>query len=479
MVINREQRLAEIWTGDKLARRQLADQVEEYIKARFEQPAPGAGSFTFAVEGSYGLGKSYFLERLRRQLSLNHPVAFVNAWTDDTANDPLTSIFLAVEDALAEKLVSSNIEEQKKIAEKLKGVAKIAAKVALRGAGSVLLTTKGYEELESAFETGVDDLFGLKTEKNTDIALVSKRKLIVDFQTKLAELLDSLEADGLFVRPLIIIVDELDRCRPTYAISLLEEAKHFFDDTGTIFVYGMNRKALAATVKSIYGDEFPADHYLMRFVKRQITLPANSLNDLINDQWKSYAHLAAKLWFPNIDYENNADGAVPWLSALFALNHILARDAEYVMELIFSFAAMWDKKTFIHLPYLACLALNDYKSQRAASEDSQTTRIPFILDSFLGQNTDSSTMMMRYDQLASWSVNMLNFECSQDPNCGIWRFAMKEIVLEYSKNGSFSEYNNTELKSFVGSYAERLKTVGKFVVTPDFDNPDPTPDGDV
>jgi KAP family P-loop domain len=470
MTINRALRLDQIWAGDKLERRQLAEQVEGYIKARFEQPAPGSGSFTFAVEGSYGLGKSYFLERLRQQLSLNHPVAFVNAWTDDTANDPLTSIFLAVEDALAEKLVSSNEAERKKIAEKLKGVAKIAAKVALRGAGSVLLTAKGYEELESAFETGVDDLFGLRTEKSTDTALVSKRKLISDFQVKLAELLDSLEADGLFVRPLIIIVDELDRCRPTYAISLLEEAKHFFDDTGTIFVYGMNRKALAATVKSIYGDEFPADHYLMRFVKRQISLPASSLHDLINEQWDRNAHLTSKLWFPNTDGENNAEGAVPWLATLFGLNHILARDAEYVMELIFSFAAMWDKKTFIHLPYLACLAVNDYKSQRGADGDSQVSKTPFVASYFLGQNDDSSDMMMRYGQIASWDINTLHEQMQRAPNFGICRFAMKEIELEFAENGRFPDVDVSVLRSFVGTYAERLKTVGKFVVIPEFEH---------
>jgi hypothetical protein len=286
----------------------------------------------------------------------------------------------------------------------------------------------------------------------------------------LAELLDSLEADGLFVRPLVIIVDELDRCRPTYAISLLEEAKHFFDDTGTIFVYGMNRKALAATVKSIYGDEFPADHYLMRFVKRQISLPASGLHDLINDQWDRNAHLTSKLWFPNSDAQNNADGAVPWLSTLFGLNHILARDAEYVMELIFSFAAMWDKKTFIHLPYLAVLAVNDYKSQRASDEDTQATRIPFIVDYFLGQNADSSTMMMRYGQIASWDFNTLRDEMHRDVSFGIWRFVMKEIELEFAENGRFPQDDVSVLRSFVGTYAERLKTVGKFVVTPEFEH---------
>lgn len=468
MAIDRERRLDEIWAGDKLERRQVAEQVEDYIKARFEQPAPGSGSFTFAVEGSYGLGKSYFLERLKQQLSLNHPVAFVNAWTDDTANDPLTSIFLAVEDALAEKLAPKDEAERQKTAEKLKGVARIAAKVALRGAGSVLLTAKGYEELESAFETGVDDIFGLKSEKSTDTALVSKRKLIAEFQAKLKELLDSLEADGLFARPLIIIVDELDRCRPTYAISLLEEAKHFFDDTGTIFIYGMNRKALAATVKSIYGEEFPADHYLMRFVKRQISLPANDLRDLISDQWNCNPGLTAKLRFPDSEAKDNPSGAVPWLAKLFAQNHILARDAEYVLELIFSFAAMWDKKTFIHLPYLACLAVNDYKNRRGAEEDKNRTKSPQVVEAFVDRNSDGSDMIMRYEQVAGWDYNTLQSEWRREGGSILYGLVMNEITLEYAENGRLPQNDMVTLKSLVGSYSDRLKTVGKFIVTPDF-----------
>jgi KAP family P-loop domain len=470
MTIDRDQRLNEIWAGDKLDRRELAEQVESYIKARFEQPAPGSGSFTFAVEGSYGLGKSYFLERLKKQLSLSHPVAFVNAWTDDTANDPLTSIFLAIEEAIAEKLPTTNEEERKKVADKVKGVAKIAAKVALRGAGSFLFTEKGSNELVSAFETGVDDLFGLKTEKKTETALVSKRKLIADFQSKLNELLTSLETDGYFTRPLIIIVDELDRCRPTYAISLLEEAKHFFDDTGTIFVYGMNRKALAATVKSIYGDEFPADHYLMRFVRRQVCLPETSLHDFVSDQWVRNRHLTEKFLFPDQDGCNDPSQTVPWLAALFAANSIRARDAEYVLELLFSFAATWDKNTIIHLPYVAYLAVAHYRQERGDQTGYRLDSAPEPFPGFLGSNEAGVNLALRYQQIQDLTLNQLFIERQRrsfsEP---LLSSVILEVKEEYKEFG-----NNAELlgqkKSLLPSYKDRLKSVGAFIKPPEPDD---------
>ena len=267
---DREAFLDKIWSDDLLGRRDLAQKLEDYITGRFANPAPGGGSFTIAVEGPYGQGKSFFLDRLAKQLAYSHPVAFVNAWADDTADDPLTSLFLAIETGLSDKIRTQDESKRRSIADKVKSVAKIAAKVAVRAAGARLLTKEGVEELEGAFETGVDELFDLKTDKVTTPQLVGRRTLISEFRTRLSSLLDALEDDGIFHRPLIVIIDELDRCRPTYAIRILEEAKHFFDDTGTIFLYGMNKTALAATVRSIYGTEFPAEHYLARFVRRQI-----------------------------------------------------------------------------------------------------------------------------------------------------------------------------------------------------------------
>ena len=65
-------------------------------------------------------------------------------------------------------------------------------------------------------------------------------------------------------QPLVFIIDELDRCRPTYAIELLERVKHLFNIPNMIFVFGMNHDDLCASIKSIHG-EIDADVYLRRF----------------------------------------------------------------------------------------------------------------------------------------------------------------------------------------------------------------------
>ena len=72
--------------------------------------------------------------------------------------------------------------------------------------------------------------------------------------------------------PLIFIVDELDRCRPTFAIDLLERVKHIFDSPNLVFVFGLNRNELCKSLSSVYG-EIDTDVYLRRFFDIEFNLP--------------------------------------------------------------------------------------------------------------------------------------------------------------------------------------------------------------
>ena len=68
--------------------------------------------------------------------------------------------------------------------------------------------------------------------------------------------------EGEKVRPLVVVIDELDRCRPDYAISLLEIVKHFFSVPNIHFILGVNLDALCHSVKVRYGESFDGRGYL-------------------------------------------------------------------------------------------------------------------------------------------------------------------------------------------------------------------------
>ena len=59
------------------------------------------------------------------------------------------------------------------------------------------------------------------------------------------------------------IVDELDRCRPDYAITYLETIKHIFDIKGAVFILAADRQQLENSAKTAFG----LDHNIMQVIK--------------------------------------------------------------------------------------------------------------------------------------------------------------------------------------------------------------------
>lgn len=72
---------------------------------------------------------------------------------------------------------------------------------------------------------------------------------------------------------LVIFIDELDRCKPSYAVKLLEKIKHYFGDARVTFVFSVNLEELQHTIKHHYGNTFDACRYLDRFFDMRISLP--------------------------------------------------------------------------------------------------------------------------------------------------------------------------------------------------------------
>ena len=54
-------------------------------------------------------------------------------------------------------------------------------------------------------------------------------------------------------KPIVVIIDELDRCKPDYAIKTLEVLKHFFDVSGFVFVLAIDDEQLKNSVQTLFG----------------------------------------------------------------------------------------------------------------------------------------------------------------------------------------------------------------------------------
>ena len=98
-----------------------------------------------------------------------------------------------------------------------------------------------------------------------------------DVESLVGEFLDSLIPEK--GNRLIVFIDELDRCKPSYAVRLLERIKHYFCHDNITFVFSVNTNELQHTIRKHYGDDFNGSRYLDRFFDLRVTLPPPNLKN--------------------------------------------------------------------------------------------------------------------------------------------------------------------------------------------------------
>jgi len=73
------------------------------------------------------------------------------------------------------------------------------------------------------------------------------------------------------VKPLVFVIDELDRCKPSFALSILERVKHFMSVPNVHFVLGVHTRQLEASVRAVYGSDIDAPAYLQKFLNLSVS----------------------------------------------------------------------------------------------------------------------------------------------------------------------------------------------------------------
>ncbi len=251
----------EPWKDDTLGRAEISEQLTNLLR---NQRAP----FVISIDGQWGTGKTFLLNRWQKDLEKDQFSAiYYNAWEDDFCDDPLLSII---------GLMSDQFKEGK-----FKELAKQVGQFAVQ------LIKQNLIAVPSKL-TGLDLSVDLSNLDGRDLLqeYSNQRKTKDCLKNKLTQL--SVAVAKETGRPLIFIIDELDRCRPTFAIELLERVKHIFDVPGLIFVFGVNRAELCKSLQSVYG-EIDADLYLNRFFDISFSLPVTNADPFcrnLMDQYK-------------------------------------------------------------------------------------------------------------------------------------------------------------------------------------------------
>lgn len=233
------------------------------------------GPCVLAVDAAWGSGKTTFLRIWVQHLrNRGFPVVGFNAWETDFSGDP----FVALSTELTEGLKGYT---DGTLAAKIDNT-RIVAKEVIRRAvpGLIRVATAGILDVDKILERELGQAFASYAEKRLS-DYQEAQKSVKEFRSALQDMADTV-SKSRGNRPLIVVIDELDRCRPSYAVELLEVAKHLFAVDGIVFVLAVNRSELAHSIKALYGGDFDALGYLRRFFDVDFRLPDPERNAFIN-----------------------------------------------------------------------------------------------------------------------------------------------------------------------------------------------------
>ena len=231
------------WADDVLDRRQLGASLTNLIQT---QSAP----FTISIHGNWGTGKTFLLKRWQKDLEReNFKAIYFNAWEDDFCSDPLLAILGQMAHYFSGSALNTLTSK----------VIDVAIPLLHQNLLGVLNKTTGLSlDIEQTKPKTLVDEY------------LEQRATKYELKQHLTSLSDAVVSET--VHPLIFIIDELDRCRPTFAVELLERVKHIFDIRQLVFIFGINRDELCVSLQSEYG-LIDTDVYLRRFFDVELTLP--------------------------------------------------------------------------------------------------------------------------------------------------------------------------------------------------------------
>ena len=241
----------------KLDRKKYADVLTSIVSNYSE-------GFVLAINNKWGAGNTTFIKMWEQDLKdKEYQTVFFNAWENDFENNPLIALMGELK-----TLTDGKVSTEQKFKNVLQNASVLSKHLLPVVAKSILDKYIDTEEIKDAVlnaTKGVAEIFENDVKEYTN-----KKKSIGEFRSSLSKFI----ADTNDGKPLIFIIDELDRCRPDYAVSILEQIKHFFTVPNIVFVLSIDKTQLGNAVRGVYGSEsIDADEYLRRFIDVEYSIP--------------------------------------------------------------------------------------------------------------------------------------------------------------------------------------------------------------
>jgi hypothetical protein len=211
--------------------------------------------FTVGIFGEWGSGKTSLLKLLQKWLE---KMGFITVWFNPWKYDNKEELWAALIRSILLEIHAQTPDKELK-----------EAVWALLRSASWITFKKGI-----SFATK-----GLVSERNIEKmknAVVNQSKIEHEFLNKFEnKFSDAVKAYVGDTGKLIIFIDDLDRCIPENAITVLESLKLYLDNSLCVFVLGMDRTIVEVGIRHRYGKEINISgrEYLEKIVQLPFFLP--------------------------------------------------------------------------------------------------------------------------------------------------------------------------------------------------------------
>ncbi len=231
------------------------------------------------LDGKWGEGKTTFVKMLRGLLAESSIQSiYIDAFSSDHVENP----FFAVASEIASFAEGAGIKEETKANLKKRTVAagvqllSWGAKIGLKAATLGVLGASDIEALGDVKADIADDISEIASkfvQERLD-AYSSSMAVFESYRASLSALPAAIDSET--TNKLVVIIDELDRCKPTFAVSLIEQVKHLFSVKNVAFILVMNKEQLQESIRNIYGQGIDASTYLQKFINLETKIPRKS-----------------------------------------------------------------------------------------------------------------------------------------------------------------------------------------------------------
>ncbi len=257
---------------DMEKRKRFANSIVEISKEYEKYIATDNRSLVMSINASWGMGKTTFLDGLKALMQNDENAKLFNVfrfnvWEHDIFDNPLCPFMYSIYDEYKEADIRSNL---------IKNTRDIGLYI-----GKTWFTNAMREKLKFPVDELMEkikeiDLGEIDPEKIKNCIEESKSNYLDEYISfkKAKDSLEKFLKDEIDKNKIkVFIIDELDRCRPDYAIELLETIKHFLNIPQYVFIFAVDFEQLSESVKQLYGRNIDADGYLRRFFDINFNLP--------------------------------------------------------------------------------------------------------------------------------------------------------------------------------------------------------------